>query len=212
MDVRLAFLSGAQAVVDAVARPDVAARWSEPSVLAGMSIGVLAAHLARAVVNTRSYVEGAAAGAGDGALLDAAGYYASIDGLDDPGSPINRDVLARAEQSAEPGAAGVAAQAHAARDALVEVLRTARADGVVEVIGGRRMRLDEYLRTRCVEIAVHLDDLGRSLDAPAPIPDSTATVAAEALAAFAVRRRGAGPVLRTLARAERPEVPVFPVL
>jgi hypothetical protein len=80
------------------------------------------------------------------------------------------------------------------------------------VVGGRRLLLDEYLRTRCVEIAAHLDDLAGSLSADLPIPTETATVAAEVLVGFAVVQSGPAEVLRALARRERADASVFPVL
>lgn len=219
-DVRNAFRVGAAAVMDAVARSDVTRRADDPSALPGMRIGALAAHLARAVTVTADYLDEARTSARPPAtaderaadeLLDGPGYFASVDGLNDRGSEINRQVVERAEAASEQGPAVVVARTAAAIDRIEATIDEVPATLVVTVLGGRRITIDEYLRTRCVEIAVHLDDLAVSLDTEIEIPEPTAIVAAEVLASLAVLQRGGPATLRALGRGERATVPVFPV-
>ncbi len=74
------------------------------------------------------------------------------------------------------------------------------------VYGGLRMLLDDYLATRCVEIAVHGDDLAESVGLDVEVPPEAARVAIEVLVAVAVETHGATRVLRGLARRERDTV------
>lgn len=69
------------------------------------------------------------------------------------------------------------------------------------------MLLDGYLQTRCVELAVHLDDLALSVDAPCRVPDAALTVAVDVLVAAARDRYGDQAALHTLAKRERDEAP-----
>jgi hypothetical protein len=66
------------------------------------------------------------------------------------------------------------------------------------------LTLDDMLRTRIMEIAVHGDDLSCSVDLREPgMPFAVAATAIELLTRLAVRRHGTAAVLRALSRAER---------
>jgi hypothetical protein len=66
------------------------------------------------------------------------------------------------------------------------------------------MSLEEYLRTRLVELAVHADDLAVSAGrAVADLPEQAWVVAAEVLGGVAALRSGGVLTVRALARAER---------
>ena len=75
------------------------------------------------------------------------------------------------------------------------------------------MTVDEYLRTRVVELVVHADDLAASVGvAPmAPRPE-TGKIAIDALVDVARIRHGDLAVLRALARRERDPVGALRVL
>jgi hypothetical protein len=64
------------------------------------------------------------------------------------------------------------------------------------------LRLDDYLRTRIIELAVHTDDLCVSIGRETP-PLPGVAVAIEALVEVAILRHGELAVLRALARRER---------
>lgn len=65
-------------------------------------------------------------------------------------------------------------------------------------------RLDDYLRTRCVELVVHTDDLAASIGLPTHEPDRAAVaVALDVIFEMCRARAGDAEVLRALARPER---------
>jgi hypothetical protein len=68
---------------------------------------------------------------------------------------------------------------------------------------GEEMLLDEYLRTRCVELAVHIEDLALSVGSDVRAPERAVTVAVEVLIGAARQRHGDREVLHGLARRER---------
>ncbi len=156
------YLAGAAAVVRAVSDPDVALWWDEPSVLEEQTVGSVAGHVARGGVwLVADYL--AAGEPPDGPDFDsAADYFARVsDGLDDAG---HRAVRARSAAIAADGPEALAARASDRLDEVTAVLRATDMQRLVSVLGGRSMRLGDYLATRIVEQAVHLDDLQRSVD------------------------------------------------
>ncbi|MCZ7526745.1 MAG: maleylpyruvate isomerase N-terminal domain-containing protein [Acidimicrobiia bacterium] len=197
--VRDAYLAAATAAVALVGDEAVARRWDEPSVLDGMSVGLLAGHLARSVLQVEWYLD---APLPDGEPITAEAYYARLEGTRDPGSPLDAGVRSRSEEAASAGPVALHDRAAAARDRLADRLRREPPDRRLEAFG-RVLLLDEYLRTRCVELAVHLDDLALSAClAPAPPPAAVA-VAVDVLVGAARERSGDLAVLRSLARRER---------
>ncbi|MGW0855449.1 hypothetical protein [Streptomyces sp. NPDC002690] len=77
---------------------------------------------------------------------------------------------------------------------------------------GEEMLLDGYLRTRCVELAVHLEDLALSVDAPHRVPGAALAIAVDVLVAAARDRHGDQAVLHALARRERDDAEALRVL
>lgn len=208
------FLSGARSAARLVASDRVAAAWDAPSVLPGMSTGELAAHLARAVLQVAAYREAAPGDGPTSPTTDAVGYFADLTGTTEPGSALNTGVRERAVVTAAAGHTALVQQLDAAVDALARDLPAAPPDELL-VVGhrsGQVLTLTEYLRTRCVELAVHLEDLALSLGCAPGIPPSTASVAVDVLQAAARRRHGDVAVLRALARRERDELDAARVL
>jgi hypothetical protein len=73
--------------------------------------------------------------------------------------------------------------------------------------------LDEYLRTRLVELTVHIDDLALSLDVDPPVvPSAAYEVAIGVLVEVGRRRTSDLAVLRALTRRERDDVDALRVL
>jgi hypothetical protein len=205
-------LAGAAAVVTALADPEVAAHWGHESATPPMSVGALAAHLGRSLGQVLVFLaEPPLAGPSpDRHLMDAGQYFGRLADAVVPDSQHNRDIRERADQEAAPGWAAVAAKArsdHAALAAQVPAEPGDRLIGLPERLSGRPMLLDEYLRTRCVEIAVHLGDLARSLGRVEPgstgaIPPALIDTAVDVLVAAARARHGDLAVLHGLARRE----------
>lgn len=197
------FLAAGAALVDLLGRLD-AATWDKPSTLEGYTVGGLAAHACRALLTVDRYLA-APPPPSDATVVDAAGYLAEVLADHDPrDSAFHVGVRERATTAAGRGPEAVAADARAALETLRTALPATRGDRPLEVRDGIATTLEEYLRTRIVELVVHLDDLLASVDAQAPdLPVGAWTVAAEVLAATAVRRVGGPATVRSLARAER---------
>lgn len=205
-------MAGARAALLLVGSDRVARHWSEPSVLPGMTVGELAAHLARAVLQVRTYR--VVDHGGPAVTTDAPGYFADLSGTTEPSSPLNAGVRSRAAETAAGGHADLTRRLREAVSALPGELRDARADEVV-VVGHRQaqvLTLQAYLQTRCVELAVHLEDLALSLGCEPGVPPSTAAAAVDVLQAAARRRHGDAAVLRALTRRERDDVNAARVL
>jgi uncharacterized protein (TIGR03083 family) len=197
MSVRSTFLEAAATVPEVVEA--VAQAWARPSALDGWSVGGLAGHFARGLGTVVGYV-GAAPPSG-GTAVDAPGYFLHFD-MDDP--TLSAAVLQRGIDAGETGPDAVAARA---RDDLALVTRAvgdSAADRQLAVFGGLVMGLDEYLRTRLVELVVHRDDLEVSVGGSLPaMPQAAVDEALAVLVAMAERKHGPLPVIRALARRER---------
>jgi hypothetical protein len=69
---------------------------------------------------------------------------------------------------------------------------------------GRALEIDEYLKTRLIELTIHVDDLALSVRLPAPaMPEQATTLAIAVLVGVARARSGDLAVLRALTRRER---------
>jgi len=209
-DVVELFLTGARTIASAVADPSVAASWDNPSVLESQLVSSLAGHLARGGVWAVSdYLRG---GVPPGPIdFDSAGqYFASF-----VTTSTAKDHRAIRERGAAVAAVG--------RDALLDELRSRletletdlpalEHDLLIAVIAGKVMRLGDYLTTRIVEQAVHLDDLARSAGrAPWPLPEEHLALTVSVGVDIARRLHGFDGVIRALYRREFAET-VFPVL
>jgi hypothetical protein len=120
---------------------------------------------------------------------------------DEANVTIRRD----SELEAADGAAALAARTAEAVVLLGAQLPAEPADRAVFLPWGPwALTLDDMLRTRIMEIAVHGDDLACSVDLGEPgLPTAVAAEAIELLTRLAVRRHGAAALLRALSRAER---------
>jgi hypothetical protein len=196
-DVRSAFLAVAGTAREIVGLTAVALHWEEPSALPEMTVGALVAHLARAVTNIERGLE-AAEPAGEEPISGAA-YLAPVNA--DLASGNNVRIRATSTEEALVGHRAVLGQ----MDRALERLR-GRLEGEPE---GRLVKardevllLDDYLRTRIIELAIHTDDLCVSIGRATP-PLPGLAVAIEALVEVAILRHGELAVLRALARRER---------
>lgn len=201
-EIRRTYLLGAERAVHLLATEEVARRWEKESVLPGMTVGALAGHLARSVLQVEWFLDAETVGTEP---VSPVRYYARLVGTSSPDSALNVGVRARSEETEAAGPAAVAEQAHAAWRRLARRLGREPADRRVAVLHrpGEEMLLDDYLRTRCVEWAVHLDDLALSVGAHGRTPEAVLAVAVDVLVAAARDRHGDQAVLHALARRER---------
>jgi hypothetical protein len=195
--------AAAEAGLDLIRDERVAARWNEPSALAKMTIGGLAAHLAS---QTLSVPVALAEPLGEGEPVGLMDHFARAPwigtGLD---GEANRGIRERSEQrAAEDGPKAVIGQYEAALAEARAALPGEPADRLVRTRVGKRA-LDDFLATRVLEIVVHADDLAVSLgdEAGARLPEAAVDFVVVLLARLSVRRHGQAAVIRALSRAER---------
>jgi len=211
VEVRDVYLEAAESAVQLLGRGDVARAWEDESVLVGMSVGALAGHLARSVLQVEWFLDGQGMGAEP---VSPVRYYARLEGTSTPGSSLNEGVRVRSEETAALGPAAVTQETAAALSRLRERLGAEPADRRVAVLHrpGEEMLLDGYLQTRCVELAVHIEDLALSVDSEVRAPEAAVAVAVDVLVAAARERHGDRTVLHALARRERDLVDALRVL
>ncbi len=208
-DLRALYLDSCSTALELIARPELDEQWSSASVLPQLSVGALAAHLGRALLTVDTYLDSDEPPS-DAADVDAAGYFVAALGDHEPvTSEFHQGVRRRGESAAEGG------QQH-----LVDALRAAferlsrmpeDMDRQIAVLGGMRMSLGEYLKTRLVEIAVHCRDLADSVQVEPPaMSDLCWKVVSEVVVEVMVRRNEPAAVVLGLSRADRfPPVVAF---
>jgi Mycothiol maleylpyruvate isomerase N-terminal domain len=196
-------------------RSEVAAAWSEPSAVADYTVGGVAAHAVHSVLWLEQLLrDSAPAGLRRVTIAEFFGTN-RVDGPDDS-DPFSGSLRAAAEAFALTGASVVIAACTVSRDELVGLLKTAPADRSVPVIrvAGAEVSLQDYLRTRVLEVVVHGDDVACSVpgllvaDPPAAAVEISLGVCIE-MARVRVGDIGA---LRAFTRAERSEPGALRVL
>jgi hypothetical protein len=191
-----------QAVV-LLGAPEVADAWEEPSALAEMTVGALAGHLAYQIFSVSSALDEPASGVVPISLLE---HYARAAWL---GAPLDSDVnVGIRTRGASIASGGPESLSERTSTAVAEQrTRLARLPGDQAVFmpqAGWGLTLDDFLTTRMLELAVHVDDLAVSVGIATPeLPDAAFDPVLILLARLAARRRGQAALLRALARAER---------
>jgi hypothetical protein len=215
-DVRATFLDTGRLAADLLARPEVAARWDEPSALAEFSVRGLAGHLVRAAGSTEAYLDRDEPSDAD--VIDAPAYYRAAVGDDasvDLGAGLHVAIRQRGEDAAAAGPAALHADMVGLLDRLTLRLAAEPPTRRMRVYQDLVLLLDDYLVTRLIELAVHLDDLAVSVGLDPPVLSAGAgDLAIRTLVDVARLRQGDVAVLRALTRRERTSAahPVFPVL
>lgn len=211
MSVTAGYLDAAERAVELLEAPEVAAAWGRPSALAEMTVGGLAAHLAHQIFGVSAVQQVLR----DPALREAERpeepislreHYARAAWIDEPlDGASNTGIRERAEAVADEGAPWLAEQ--------VRVLFADQRAGLAEFPGdqpvflpqnGWSLRLEDYLVTRTVELAVHRDDLAVSVGLTVPdLPEDAFDPVLVLLSRLAARRHGQSALLRALTRVER---------
>lgn len=207
-DVRATYLAAARVAVELIGRKEVGDRWDDPSVLEGYEIGGLAGHLARAVLTAHWYLDMPEP---DPPTISAAEYYAAH-----TPAAVDADrevqIRARGSETAKGGWARLYLDVGRAADHLESRLAAEPAEHRIPVLG-RAILLEEYLKTRIVELVVHVDDLARSVGvATPPLPIEASHVAIEVLVDAARVRHGERAVLHALTRRELDKADALRVL
>lgn len=205
---RAIFLRTGEAVSDVVGSPLVKSCWEQPSVLPGMTVGALAAHVVEGSIEiTLRTIERDPPHA-TAVMLTAAEYF--VHAADMFTSTHHEDFRQRAETAAQAGLEDVISRCVSGLSRLSDALVGQPIDRRVQVFGDAGMLLDDYLVTRMVEQLVHLDDLARSLDLdPWWDVDPAAGLVVQCGAEIGLRRFGAAAMLRTLFRGHAEWMPVI---
>lgn len=199
------FRAVAETAQDLIGSEEVAVAWDEPSALVGYTVGGLAGHLARAILTVETYLD-APPPPVDATPSDAAGYFATVLGGHDPvDSDLHRSVRAKSREAAARGPEALAADVRRTRHRLEPRLGDEPQQRLLAVRDGVAMPLEEYLRTRLVELVVHIDDLAVSVgrNDGHSLPPGAFEEVATVLARLATRRVGGLTTVRGLARRER---------
>jgi hypothetical protein len=195
------FLAGARTVAAAIEDPVVMAAWDTPSVLEEQLVSGLAGHLARGSVWVVADYVSAGIPSAPVDFGSAASYFAAVSSVAGPS-----EHQAVRERGAAVASVGAEQLATTLRDRIAEletILSGAHAGQLISVIGGRVMYLSDYLATRIVEQAVHLDDLARSVGVEPSfwsLPPGHVALVIEVGIETAILRAGEVPVLRALYR------------
>lgn len=156
--------------------------------LGAWTVRSLAGHTARAILTVESYL--GQDEPGDVTIPSAENYYNSVlEQFTDHASIEARGVEAGAWLGDDPVAQVGAALAR------TKTLIAAQPDDRIVSIGGMGILLDEYLRTRVVELVVHSIDLAGAIGADEYTPPDAAIYTAVGLLSGTAVYRGFGPQL-----------------
>jgi len=182
-------------VVDALPTPaDDPALWTTPA-LGAWDVRALVGHTNRALLTVAAYLSAKDSPDDSHDVQDAVGYLRATAGsVADPDDVAARGVAAGAALGSEPAAAVALA-----RDRALAAVDTAGREARITVVGSLRLPVDEYLRTRVLELVVHGDDLVRAVAGAGHVVDvavpAESVRASSLLLAEAAVRRGDGPLL-----------------
>ena len=207
-DVRGLVIEAVEAAAEFMARPTAGAKWDEPSALDGMTVGALSAHLVRAAGATIAYLDRTEPERRpDGDLLTPVTYFhAAVD------SPIHEQIKDVSATEASIGHEATVTKCRELANNLRQRLADEPADRLVGALGGRMLTLDDFCRTRLIEVLMHLDDLAVSVGEPRPETDPRGVqTVIDITMGIGQALHGDWEVLYALARAERTTKKVFPV-
>ncbi|MFJ8598884.1 hypothetical protein ACIREM_09155 [Streptomyces shenzhenensis] len=211
MNVNDAYLGAAGQAVALLEAPEVATAWEQPSALPKMTVGGLAGHLASQILSVSAALQVCA----DSALQESPPHEAPIPLLDHYARAawIDEPLDGEANAGIRAMSEGLAAQGTLL---LTELARTAFAEQrtrLAECAGdqavfmpqtGWALRLDDFLVTRMLELAVHRDDLAVSVGLTVQdLPEAAFDPVLVLLTRLAARRHGQAALLRALTRTER---------
>jgi hypothetical protein len=209
-----AFAGAAEWFLHIASQDEVAARWQEPSALVGYTIGGAVAHTTAAIAWLRPLLD--TTPGTDAPRWSVADYLTPfpVRSPEDLDASLHMAARAQGERAAERGAKEIVARLHSLVDGLVERLAAEDPNRLVDLRPTlpAAIRLEDFLRTRVVELLVHGDDVAASVNVAARPPGDAAMIAIGALLTVAVKAHGHVEVLRALARRERSTGGVFPVL
>lgn len=198
--VRALVVEAVEASAGLLARPAVAEQWDHPSALDGMTVGALAAHLVRAAGSTIAYLDRTPADARptDELLTPITYFHAAV------ASPIHEQIKDVSARESSAGHAVIAAKCEQLATDLKARLAAEPPNRLIAALGDRFLTLNDFCRTRMIEVLLHLDDLAVSTGQPRPETDPRgAAIVIDISVGVARHMHGDWDVLYALARAER---------
>ncbi len=209
-DVAALFFAGVRTIADAIVDPAVERAWDLPSVLEDQLVSSVVGHLARSGVWVLDEYLHAGTPTAPADFHSASEYFCAV--AVGAGPDVRRAVRDRGAEVAALGRQEVLRRVEECLRSLEAEVQTLPGDHLIAVIGGKTMALSDYLMTRIVEQAVHLDDLARSVDREMwPLPDGHEAVAIDVGVDMACLLHGPTATVRALYRKGFAET-VFPVL
>lgn len=213
-EVVSSFLASADAFCRLAERDEVAARWADQSSLVGYTVGGLVGHVAAGVGWLEPLLEGAPPT--DATPITFSAYCIQVM----VGAPQDLDrvhAFAReqGERGAQRGHREALARLRGRIDRLQVLLDKEDGDRLLDLrpMVPAAIPLDEFIRTRVVELVVHGDDLAASVGVTPWQPGvDAAELTIDVLMAVARQMHGDVEVIRALCRRERATPGVIPVL
>ena len=197
------FLSAARLAADLARSPEVAARWTEESACAGMTVGGLAIHLVSQLANAGRVLE---AGPSDQEPVPLQHHYDHSAWVGNgPEHEANVAIRTGSDEQAAGGPQVVQDLAEEWLARLPVVLdKVPSGQSVLLPWAGWSLAAHDLLVTREMEMMVHADDLAASVGLPTPeFPDDVVASVLALLTSIAVRRHGQVALVRALSRPQR---------
>ncbi len=207
--VRSLVIDAVESTADFLAQPAVADAWNQPSALDDMTVGALAAHTVRAAGATIAYLDRTdpALEPSEEVLTPTTYFRAALE------APIHDQIKTVSAAESEIGPEATVARCREVAEQMRARFAIEPEDRLVGALGGRMLSLDDFCRTRLIEVLIHLDDLATSVDAPAPVTDPAGMAeVVDILLGIARDRHGDHVMMQALARGERLSQSVFPVV
>lgn len=183
---------------DLVVSPSVAATWTNLSCLDGYTIGGIGGHVLSLVIGLQLRLE--ADHPEHVAVVHYEDWYRTAV-VSAPDAPLHTGLIEVGEKLAAQGPHHLGAELDRTSGTLISELRSARRDRPIPLASmpGAGVPLEDFTRTRFVEILVHADDIAASAGIACPRFSPTAWLIAASVVSETSGVSGAGPqyVLQT---------------
>ncbi|MDQ0994695.1 maleylpyruvate isomerase N-terminal domain-containing protein [Streptomyces sp. V3I7] len=205
MSLKNAYLDVAARAVNLLDTSEVAAAWDRPSALPEWNVSGLSGHLAYQILSVTPALRQPASDE-EAKPVPVLEHYTRAVWIDAPlDGEVNSGIRAKGEALSVEGVGPLIDQLRTTLEAQRPRLAELPSNHVVFMPQtGWSLTLDDFLLTRMVELAVHLEDLASSTAmTPPELPEAAFAPVLTVLTSLAARRHGQAALLRTLTRTER---------
>lgn len=209
------FLAAADAFCELAKQELVATRWADQSALEGYSVGGLVGHVTAGISWVERLLE--TTPPSDAPVMSLGDYCAPfpVRKPEDLDTQLHTWAREQGERGAQRGPAETVAKLRARVERLPVLLAKEDVHRLIDLrptVPGA-IRLDNFIRTRILEVVIHGDDLAVSVGMTSFHPDAgAAALAIGTLITAARENHGDLEVIRALSRGERSAPNVVPVL